>query len=137
MSVEKNKENARRALGIFTDPALVPKVFAPEYVYHNPEGDLRGPAAFQDYLKTNFGAFTDVDVREIHVLGEGDLVATFLSFDGVMSKELMGMPTTGKRFTMEACMLTRHREDGMQVEAWPFMDTAEFYKQLGLAAPVG
>lgn len=135
MSVEKNKENARRAMGVFTIPGLVHEIFAPDYVYHAPTGDVHGPEGFQKFFNEAYAGLTDLAMREKSVVAEGDSVAMVVRFSGAMTGEILGVPPTGKRFDMDVCMLTRHREDGKQVEATPYMDSAIFYQQLGLPFP--
>ena len=136
MSVEKNRENARRAVEEgFADPSNAADLFAPEYQYHTNQMDFQGPQGFATYAKSYRTAFPDMKIKITHLFAEGDMVATFVNWTGTFTGELMGTQPTGRKFDMDACILTRHREDGKQVEAIPFVDTANLYQQLGVPVP--
>ena len=136
MSVEKNKENARRVVEEgFANVALAGELFAPEYKYHVSQADFQGPQGFATYAKAYTTAFPDMKMKVKHLFADGDMVATFVNWTGTFTGELMGIPPTGRKFDIDACVLTRHREDGKQVEAIPFVDTANMYQQLGVPVP--
>jgi predicted ester cyclase len=41
------------------------------------------------------------------------------------------MKPTGKNFSVPAVILAKF-ENGKQVEAWPYLDTGEMFKQIGV-----
>ncbi len=63
------------------------------------------------------GAFPDHDAQVIHVVAEGDLVATYKTFTGTHEGEFMGVPPTGRRATIRVMDFVRYG-DGKIVEHW-------------------
>ena len=64
------------------------------------------------------------------VLAEGNKVAVRLTFSGTHQGEFMGLPATGKRFTIAG--MNVFRVEGSKIaENWPQLDMLGLLQQLG------
>ena len=75
-------------------------------------------------------AFPDHDAMVVHMVAEGDLVATYKTFTGTNSGEFFGMPPTGRRATIRVMDFVRY-EGGKVAEHWNIVDMAGLMQQLG------
>jgi steroid delta-isomerase-like uncharacterized protein len=73
--------------------------------------------------------FPDHDAQVVHLVGEGDLVATYKTLTGTNTGEFFGMPPTGKRATIRVMDFVRY-EDGKVAEHWGMVDLAGLQAQL-------
>ena len=74
-------------------------------------------------------AFPDHDAKVIHMVAEGDLVATYKTFTGTHQGDFFGTPATGKRATIRVMDFVRYR-DGKVAEHWNIVDMAGLMQQL-------
>jgi predicted SnoaL-like aldol condensation-catalyzing enzyme len=65
------------------------------------------------------------------LIAERDLVVTRWSLSGTQRGEFLGIPPTGKEFTLKVIEIYRVR-DGMMAEHWNVVDMFGLYLQLGL-----
>lgn len=138
MSTSKNKANVRRLIEeayVKGNLSVLSEVLAPGYVYHDATGDIKGPEGMKQTMVTYKKAFPDLYVKLGQLVAEGDMVAGQITYGGTFKSELMGMAPTGKKFEISYLVLSRHGKDGKQLEAWPYMDTLSFYRQLGIPVP--
>jgi predicted SnoaL-like aldol condensation-catalyzing enzyme len=77
----------------------------------------------------------DHPVKEELLVAEGDKVMDHWTATGTQTGAMMGLPATGKRFTMTGSDLCRI-EAGKVAEIWHVEDTLTMLQQLGLA-PAG
>ena len=134
MSAEENKALARRSWETVDDPDRLDEVYAPDVVWHNPEGDVQGieeARQFADMYKT---AFPDISATVEDVIAEGDKVVTRVRLRGTHQGEIEEFgPATGRQ--VEAFGLSLHRiEGGKIVEEWNSYDNLSLLQQLGLVA---
>ena len=132
MSAEENKALARRSWETVDDPDRLDEVYAPDVVWHNPEGDVRGieeARQFADMYKT---AFPDMSATVEDVIAEGDKVVTRVRLRGTHQGEIEEFgPATGRQVEVEG--LSLHRiEGGKIVEEWNSYDNLSLLQQLGL-----
>jgi len=73
--------------------------------------------------------FPDHDAEVIHMVSEGDLVATYKTFTGTQTGDFFGIPATGKKATIRVMDVVRYR-DGLIVEHWNVVDFAGLQAQL-------
>ncbi|HSV40095.1 MAG TPA: ester cyclase [Nocardioidaceae bacterium] len=73
--------------------------------------------------------FPDHDAQVVHIIGEGDLVATYKTFTGTNTGDFFGMPATGKQATIRVMDFVRY-EDGKVAEHWGLVDMAGLMAQL-------
>ena len=75
-------------------------------------------------------AFPDHDAQVIHVVGDGDLVATYKTFTGTHEGEFIGVPPTGRKATIRVMDFVRY-SDRKIVEHWNVIDVFGLMAQLG------
>lgn len=132
---EANKELVRRGFeALFGDaePGEVEEVFHPDFVNHEAaEGRPRGPAGMREtaaWLRKTFG---DPSFEVQDIVAEGDRVVARVLFSGTHAGEVMGMPPTGKEFTVQHFHEYRI-EDGKIAEHWACRDDIGLMRQLGV-----
>lgn len=140
-SVERNKAVSRRWIDVFNarDNAAEADVRAPEYVAHAP-GSLE-PAPLSSEAWTRFLAgfvegFPDLHLSVEDAVGEDDLVAQRVRFEGTHTGVFQGLPPTNKTVSFSGLELNRFAE-GKVVEHWFQLDALGLLQQLGLVVLPG
>jgi steroid delta-isomerase-like uncharacterized protein len=140
MSAEQNKARQRRVFEEVLNKgnlAIIPEFIAPNYVVHNPLGmEAKGPEGFKQMVPMYRTAFPDLHVMIDDMFGEEDKVATRFTMTGTFKGDMMGIPPTGKKFTLTGIIITRW-VGGKEVEAWEAFDVLAWYRQLGVPIPPG
>src|SRR5918997_298592 len=74
MSTEENKALARRAWEIVSPDNLdlIEEVYAPDFVWHEPDQDIRGYEQAKQFVSSFFAAFPDINITVEDLIGEGD-----------------------------------------------------------------
>ena len=102
-----------------------------EFVDHSkPPGLPDGADGVRAILGAIRQGFPDHDAQVVHMVCDGDMVATYKTFTGTNSGEFFGQPPTGKRATIRVMDFIRYR-DGQIAEHWNIVDTAGLAAQLG------
>jgi len=110
------------------DLERVEEFVSPDAVDHSaPPGIPGGVAGVRVVLGAIRQALPDHDAQVLHMIAEGDLVATYKTFTGTHTGDLFGIPATGRRGTIRVMDFVRYR-DGLIVEHWNTVDLS------GLAA---
>ena len=135
MSTEENKAQALRSWEIVNqrNPDLIEEIYPPDFVWHEPEGDIQGYEQAKQFVSTFFKAFPDISITVEDAIAEGDKVATRYTISGTHQGETEEFgPPTGRQMALEG--ITIHRfEDGKIVEEWERYDNLSALQQLGLA----
>jgi steroid delta-isomerase-like uncharacterized protein len=116
--------------------SIADEIISPDYVYHGPVGEFKGPEGVKQMVQTFRVAFPDGTFKIDDMVGEGDKVAVRYTWTGTHKGELMGIAPTGKEVTMTAAYFY-HFENGKEVEALPYSDMSALYQQLGITPPAG
>src|SRR5213080_388196 len=123
MSAENNKAIVLRLLEELVNQekeAVWDELAHPDALVHGVY-DVRGSAEaksfFADLIRAFHPRFTFEDV-----IAEGDTVVVRLSESGTMSDSFMGMPSTGKSYTIGAVQICRLAQ-GKLAEMWGFRDS--------------
>jgi steroid delta-isomerase-like uncharacterized protein len=109
--------------------ALLEKFVAPDYVEHS-EG-VEGVEAFRQQITAFRAAFPDLRVSIDDLLTNGDRFASRTTVTGTHTGDLMGMPATGKRISVEAVDIGRI-ENGQAKERWGGLNMYSMLTQLGV-----
>ena len=133
MGIDENKAVVRRFVtDVFEkgDVGAVDELLAEDFVPHTwpSTGDGRGDLkrAMERVSKgLSDAAFTIDDL-----IAEGDLVVARLTASATQKGEFMGMPPSGKRYTIPEIHIFRVR-DGRIVEHWHQFDQLGMMRQLG------
>jgi len=110
--------------------ALLDKHVAPDYTEHS-EG-FQGVEPFRQQIAAFRGAFPDlhVTIDDLLLIGD-DRFASRTTITGTHTGDLMGMPATGKRISVEAVDIGRV-ENGQAKERWGGMNMYSLLVQLGV-----
>src|SRR5918997_270794 len=120
------------------DDAALDAYFAPDFVFHGPQGDA-DLAALKSFWAAQRDAFTDFTIARGHIVVEGNFVAAQTTFAGVFEREFTQspvgpLPPTGERFALPLINLFRYDETGRLAEEWAQYDTRGLLRQLGAEA---
>ena len=135
MSTEKNKASVRRLNEAMNkgNLAILPELFAPNYVLHTTP-EVKGLEALKQSFTNLRTAFPDYHEKIEYMVAEGDLVAVFYTLTGTFKGKSGDIAPTGKKMSLPAVVLARFK-DGKQVEAWQYADSLVWYRQLGIPIP--
>lgn len=137
MSVEENKAIERRIVDEVLNEgnlAVTDEVVAPNYIYHFPFMDVKGPEGCKQFATMMRAAFPDLHVTIDDIIGEGDMVAARATARGTHRGEFAGIAPTGKKVEIKEAVFVQFA-DGKAVEAWPYVDNLSVFKQLGVSPP--
>ena len=109
------------------NPAGAETILAEEVVWHHPTfGEIRGRQAILEVIREIHKAYPDLVNTVIHILAEGDLVATHWSITGTHHQPYRGAAASGQRLTWEGGTLHRVVDgDRRNVELPTYHDTRE------------
>jgi predicted ester cyclase len=98
---EENKETVRRSWEEVVNqrnPDLIEEIYPPDFVWHEPDQDLRGYEQAKQYVSTFFAAFPEINVTVEGVIAEGDKAVSRYTIRGTHQgeTEVFG-PPTGKQ----------------------------------------
>jgi steroid delta-isomerase-like uncharacterized protein len=130
-TVESNKEVVRRHIEEAINgrrPELWAELMDDEFLLHHPLVKP-GRAAYEAAIQLLWGAFPDLQVELLDLIGEGDRVAIRYIERGTHQGDLMGMPPTGRTYSKHGMTVYR-LADGRLAEAWLQEDDAGYQQQL-------
>jgi steroid delta-isomerase-like uncharacterized protein len=135
MSTEANKALARQLIEeVFNqgNVSLVDELVAPGFIEHEemPPGTPTGSDGNKAATAMLRSAFPDFKATIEDMVAEGDKVALRLTWSGTHEGEFMGLPPTGKRFSIPVFDILR-MDGGKIVEHWGQMDRMAMMQQLG------
>lgn len=131
MSTDQNKAVARRFIDevfIAGRADAVDDLVTSDFVSHGLPG--AGPDVMKAAISRVAPALSDATMEIQDVIGEGDRVAVRLMSTAVQSGVFMGMPATGRRYTIEEIHIFRI-VDGRVAEHWHQGDMVGMMRQLG------
>jgi predicted ester cyclase len=139
--VEHNKAVSRRWIDVFNarDDEGEADVRAPGYIAHAPaslEPEPLNSEAWTGFLAGFVEGFPDLRLTVEDTVGEGELVAQRVRFEGTHSGNFQGLPPTHKQVSFSGLELNRFA-DGKVVEHWFQLDALGLLQQLGLAVIPG
>lgn len=104
--------------------------------HHIPPELPGGPEGIRLWFNGSFNAFPDAHITAKDVIAEGDKVVTRFEFTGTHQGEFMGIPATGKQFSISGMAIARIA-DGKLVEWWENADVMGLMQQLGVIPSPG
>jgi len=130
MSIEENKALIRRVYDLCNRRELDTyfALFAPGYVFHSVDGDLRFEQAKRHEVEW-FAAFPDVRATIVDIIAEGDKVAVRVNWKGTHSGKGYGWTPTGKKIDITNAN-TFKISNSKLVELWNVCDM-RLLQQLG------
>lgn len=141
IAVEQNKAVSRRWIDVFNarDDAAEADVRAPDYVAYAPASLEPAPLNSETWTRFLAGfveGFPNLRLTVEDAVGEGDLVAQRLHFEGTHNGVFQGLPPTHKTVSFSGLELNRFA-DGKVVEHWFQLDALGLLQQLGLTVVPG
>ena len=94
-------------------------------------GMAPGRQGMIDMMGMFVGAFPDLNVVVEHWVAEGDLVVGVMTTKGTQTGEFMGMPASGKKFSVREMHMVRVA-NGKMTEHWGLSNEMSMMQQLGL-----
>ncbi len=107
---------------------LLEKFVAPDYVEHT--DGFHGVEPFQQQIAAFRAGFPALRVTIEDLLTDGDRFASRTTVTGTHTGDLMGMPATGRRISVEAVDIGRI-ENGQAKERWGGLNMYSMLTQLG------
>jgi hypothetical protein len=132
MSAEKNKAVVRGYIEQVWNgrrPDLLEQYMAEDMVYHGAQG-LADRASFQNVISTTLNAVPDIRIGIEAEIAEGDLVVLRQTISGTQQGELLGLPASGKQFSIVGMYILRVAA-GKIAEVWGLSDIFSMMQQLG------
>jgi predicted ester cyclase len=126
-SAARNKERQRLFVEVLQNCGEIDRVeefVRPDFENHTARpGSPPGPDGVSAGLAAFRAGFPDHDAEVVHMVAEGDLVATYKTFTGTHTGEFLGISPTGRRVTIRVMDVVRYR-DGRIAEHWSVVDLA-------------
>ena len=94
-------------------------------------GMAPGRQGMIDMMGMFVGAFPDLNVVVEHWVAEGDLGVGVMTTKGTQNGEFMGMPASGKKFSVREMHMVRVA-NGKMAEHWGLSNEMSMMQQLGL-----
>lgn len=140
-SVERNKALCRRWIEVFNqrDDEAEAAVRTPDYVAHAPASLEPAPLdseAWTQFLAGFVEGFPDLHLTVEDTVGDGDLVAQRIHFEGTHAGQFQGLPPTQTKVSFDGLELNR-LVDGKVAEHWFQLDALTLLQQLGLIVVPG
>lgn len=111
--------------------AAADEYLAEDFVDHEPfPGVKPGREGCKQFFSMMRDAFPDLKFDVHFMLADGDKVAAYLTMSGTQSKEFAGIPSSGKKFSVNVIDIIRI-VDGKAVEHWGVTDGMTMMQQLG------
>lgn len=135
MSTEENKALVRRWYAEVLNPGNLDRAgefVATDMIDHSP-GVPQGLEGVKQALGGHRAAFPDLQITVDDQIAEGDMVVNRITARGTHQGPFMGIPPTGKPFTLTAFAVVRIA-DGKFVERWSEADTLRLLQQLGITS---
>lgn len=105
-----------------------------DYRNHTAEpGQREDREGVQTTMKDLHAAFSDLTVRILHCVEQGDMVATYKEFRASHTGPWFELSPSGKRVEFRVMDLVRYR-DGQMAEHWAIADTLSLLRQTGALA---
>lgn len=117
---------------------LVPEIFAPDYVAHDPANPTRrgGHEGARELVAMLHAGLRDIAYAVEQMIAEGDQVWYRFTLSGLHDKgPFMGVPPTGRRIVVGGVDLLR-LSGGKIVESWSYADALGMLIQLGVIGPL-
>ena len=112
------------------DTATMESLIADDFVDNDAKpGMAPGRQGMIDMMGMFVGAFPDLNVVVDHWVAEGDLVAGVMTTKGTQTGEFMGMPASGKKFSVREMHMVRVA-NGKMAEHWGLANEMSMMQQL-------
>ena len=141
MDTLRNKRNLQRLYDEVMNEHRVEaadELITPDRPDHDPNLPpefTQGRDGFKRLFEMFIEAFPDFSFLNEKMVAEGDLVAAHNVMRGTHRGAFMGIPPTGKSFSVYASDVCRFTDDGLISEHWGVFDMGSLLGQLGVSPP--
>jgi predicted SnoaL-like aldol condensation-catalyzing enzyme len=110
---------------------VMDKMMSADFVEHEalPPGIPPGREGVKAFFKMYHAAFSNVQVKPIVVMADGDKVLVFAQWEGTHTGTFMGMRPTRRKVSYAVMDIVRIK-DGVAVEHWGLADTETMMRQI-------
>ncbi len=131
-SVEQNEAVVRQVLALIDERNLDEafELYALDYIYHGPAGELRGRDGIRGLWEVFLTGFPDLHSTIEDMVSEGDKVVLRWRIEGTHTGEFMGVAPSNKKITLGITEIFRIA-NGQLVEAWDQFDQLALMQQIG------
>src|SRR6188472_2100328 len=144
MSQERPPSRDKRVAGLIRvgeleltgdDEAEVDAYFAPDFVFHGPDGAELDYKGLKGYFASLRAAFDDLTISRGAIVVEGDYVACQTTIAGTFVREFTRspvgpLPPNGRRVVFDLMNIFRYDDDGRVAEEWVQSDIRSRLRQL-------
>ena len=136
-----SEANRQTAVAWFEDvwnrdhPGAIERLMAPDAKFHGLDGQTLGMPEFKAFQGAFRQAMPDIQVRLVHTIVEGEMVAMHCEVTGTHTGEGIGIKPTGKPVRFGGMCIGVFR-DGRIREGWNCFDFMTMYQQLGVLPAV-
>ena len=121
------------------DEEEVDAYFAPDYVFHGPDGGETTYEGLKGYFASVRAAFDDRTISRGIIVVEGDFIACQTTITGTFVREFTRSPvgplsTNGRRVVFDLMNIFRYDDDGRVAEEWVQSDIRSRLRQLSAEA---
>jgi len=131
-SVEQNEAVVRQVLALIDERNLDAafELYALDYIYHGPAGELRGRDSIRGLWGVFLTGFPDLHATIEDMISEGDKVVLRWRVEGTHTGEFMGIAPSNMKITLPITVIFRVA-NGQLVEAWDQFDQLSLMQQIG------
>ncbi len=131
-SVEQNEALVRQVLALIDERNLDEAfgLYALDYIYHGPAGELSGRDGIRGLWEVFLTGFPDLHSTIEDMISEGDKVVLRWRIEGTHTGEFMGVAPSNKKITLGVTEIFRIA-NGQLVEAWDQFDQLSLLQQIG------
>jgi steroid delta-isomerase-like uncharacterized protein len=135
LDADRNQATVRTIVEAFNanDLERVLACFAPDAALHEPYVDepIAGTEALREFHQVLFEAFPDETLTIEQLLSTGHWVIARTVASGTQTGEFLGIPPTGRRFSVPECLVYEMDDDARVRNQWTYVDSGLIAKQLG------
>jgi steroid delta-isomerase-like uncharacterized protein len=106
-------------------------LMAPNALVHGLGDVMIGPFQFKQYFRTMRAALSDIEVRVVRTVVEGEMVVAHCHVMARHAGNSLGVPATGRSVDFWGMTMTRIVGDQI-VEGWNCFDFLTMYQQIGV-----
>jgi predicted ester cyclase len=127
-SVEQNEAVIRQVLALIDDRKLDEafELYALDYIYHGPTGELRGRDGIRGLWEVFLIGFPDLHSTIEDMVSEGDKVVLRWRIEGTHTGDFMGFAPSNRKIALGVTEIFRVA-NGQLVEAWDQFDRRARY----------
>jgi len=131
-SIEQNEAVINQVLALIDERNLDEafELYALNYIYHGPAGELRGRDAIRGLWEVFLAGFPDLHSTVQDIISEGNKVVLRWTIEGTHTGEFLGVAPSNKEITLNIIEIFRV-ENGQLIEAWDQWDRLGLMQQIG------